>query len=347
VGGAGRQLARAFSFSIVRTHAEGGRERMAFREMAMAALLAVAPAAQASAPQQPMQAPGWYRIMVGSIEVTALSDGTVDLPVDQLLQRTSPQAVRSALAGWRLKSPLETSVNGYLINTGSRLVLVDAGAGSLFGPTLGKLVTNLRAAGYSPEQVDEIYITHMHPDHVGGLVADGKIVFPRAVVRADKVESDYWLNPANLETATKENRDFVQGAQVSLQPYVQAGRFRAISDDGDLVPGVRSQATPGHTKGHRSYIVESQGQTLVLLGDLIHVAAVQFPRPTVTIQFDTDQNAADAQRRKVFAAAEAQGQVISGSHLSFPGIGMLRAEGQGYSFQPTNYTTQLKPQPQP
>jgi glyoxylase-like metal-dependent hydrolase (beta-lactamase superfamily II) len=315
---------------------------MMFRPIALAALLAAAPLVQAGAPQQPAQAPGWYRMMLGDIEVTALSDGTVGLHVDQLLQRTSPRKIKSALAKWRLGLPLETSVNGFLINTGSKLVLVDAGAGSLFGPTLGKLVANLKAAGYAPDQIDEIYITHMHPDHVGGLAADGQAVFPNAVVRADQAEADYWLSAANLEAAPKESKGFFQGAQASLKPYVDSGRFKAIAADGELVPGVRSVATHGHTKGHRNYVVESKGQKLVLWGDLMHVAAVQFANPAVTIQFDTDQSAAYAQRRKAFAEAARQGYAIGASHLSFPGIGTLSAEGQGYRFQPTNYTTQLK-----
>lgn len=315
---------------------------MRFRPIALAVLLAAAPLAQAGAPQQPAQAPGWYRLMLGDIEVTALSDGTVGLHVDQLLQRSSPQKIKSALAKWRLGLPLETSVNGFLINTGSKLVLVDAGAGGLFGPTLGKLLGNLNAAGYTPEQVDEIYITHMHPDHVGGLAADGQALFPNAVVRADQAEADFWLSASNLEAAPKESKGFFQGAQASLKPYVDAGRFKTITADGELVPGVKSIATHGHTKGHRNYVVESKGQKLVLWGDLMHVAAVQFANPAVTIQFDTDQSAAYAQRRKAFAEAAKQGYAIGASHLSFPGIGSLAAEGQGYRFQPTNYTTQLK-----
>lgn len=314
-----------------------------FRPIALAALLAAAPLAQAGAPQQPVQAPGWYRMMLGDIEVTALSDGTVGLHVEKLLQGTTPKKVESALAKWRLGLPLETSVNGYLINTGSKLVLVDAGAGALFGPTLGKLVANLKAAGYTPEQVDEIYVTHMHPDHVGGLAADGQAVFPNATVRADQAEADFWLSAANLEAAPKESKGFFQGAQVSLKPYVDAGRFKAITADGELVPGIRSVATHGHTKGHRNYVVESRGKKLVLWGDLMHVAAVQFATPAVTIAFDTDQKAALAQRRKAYAEAAKQGYAVGAAHLSFPGIGTLRAEGQGYAFQPTNYTTQLKP----
>jgi glyoxylase-like metal-dependent hydrolase (beta-lactamase superfamily II) len=312
------------------------------RSMAFAAAVLLAPLAQAGAPQLHTQAPGYYRMMLGDFEVTALSDGTVGLHVEKLLQGTTPKKVESALAKWRLGLPLETSVNGYLVNTGAKLVLIDAGAGSLFGPTLGQLVANLKASGYAPEQVDEIYITHMHPDHVGGLAADGRIVFPNAVVRADQAEADFWLSAANLEAAPKDSKGFFQGAQASLKPYVDAGRFKAISADEELVPGIKAVATHGHTKGHRNYVVQSKGQTLVLWGDLMHVAAVQFATPAVTIAFDTDQKAALAQRRKAFADAAKKGHFVGASHLSFPGIGHLRAEGQGYSFQPTNYTTMLK-----
>lgn len=315
---------------------------MKIRSIAFAAAVLLAPLAQAGAPQVQTQAPGYYRMMLGDFEVTALSDGTVGLHVEKLLQGTTPKKVESALAKWRLGLPLETSVNGYLVNTGSKLVLIDAGAGGLFGPTLGNLVANLKASGYTPEQVDEIYITHMHPDHVGGLAADGKIVFPNAVVRADQADADFWLSAANLEAAPKDSKGFFQGAQASLKPYVDAGRFKAISADEELVPGIKAVATHGHTKGHRNYVVESKGQKLVLWGDLMHVAAVQFPMPAVTIAFDTDQKAALAQRRKAFADAAKQGYFIGAAHLSFPGIGHLSAQGAGYSFQPTNYTTSLK-----
>ncbi len=312
---------------------------MMIRSIALAAAVLMAPLAQAGAPQVQTQAPGYYRMMLGDFEVTALSDGTVGLHVEKLLQGTTPKKVESALAKWRLGLPLETSVNGYLVNTGSKLVLIDAGAGGLFGPTLGKLVANLKASGYTPEQVDEIYITHMHPDHVGGLAADGKVVFPNAVVRADQADADFWLSAANLEAAPKDSKGFFQGAQASLKPYVDAGRFRAISVDEELVPGIKAVATHGHTKGHRNYVVESKGQRLVLWGDLMHVAAVQFAMPAVTIDFDNDSKAAAPQRRKHYADAASKGYYVAVAHVSFPGIGKLRPDGKGYAWVPANYTS--------
>lgn len=293
--------------------------------------------AQAAAPLAKTQAAGYYRMMLGEFEFTALSDGTVDLHVGQLLHGITPAALGKALARAALGEPVETSVNAYLINTGDRLVLIDAGAGGLYGPTLGKLVANLAAAGYTPEQVDEIYLTHLHPDHVGGLADGGRAVFPNAIVRADQVEADFWLSEERLAKAATDDRAMFEGAMASLKPYRDAGRFRPFAGDTVLVPGIRAAAAHGHTAGHSTYVVESGGQKLVLWGDLMHVAAVQFADPTVTIAFDTDRRAAAAARRKAYADAARHGYWVAGAHLSFPGIGHLRTEGKGYAWVPANY----------
>jgi glyoxylase-like metal-dependent hydrolase (beta-lactamase superfamily II) len=275
---------------------------------------------------------------LGDFEITALSDGTVPLPVDTLLTGTTKAKVEATLKSNYLKPPVETSVNCFLVNTGSKLVLIDAGAGSLFGPTLGKLIVNLKASGYQPEQIDEIYITHMHPDHVGNLAKDGKIAFPNATVRAAKAEADQWLSQANLDKAPEAMKPFFQGAQASVNPYATAGKFKPFEGETELVPGVRAVPAVGHTNGHTIYVVQSKDQKMVVWGDLIHVAAVQFPEPSVTIQFDTDSKKAMAERKKAFADAAKTGYFAAIAHVSFPGIGQLRAEGAGYRWLPVNYS---------
>ncbi|UTY57211.1 MBL fold metallo-hydrolase [Massilia sp. erpn] len=303
---------------------------------AVAAAFSFAPA-QAAAPMAKFQAPGFYRTMLGDFEVTVLSDGTTELPVDKLLQQPAAknnQALRKAFT----KSPLETSFNGFLINTGSKLVLIDTGAASLFGPTLGKLAGNLKAAGYQPEQVDEIYITHMHFDHVGGLAAGKEAAFPNAVVRAGKADADYWLSQANMDKAPADTKGFFQGAMSSMAPYIGANKFQPITQNGELTPGIKSYASAGHTPGHISYIVESKGEKLVLLGDLIHVAAVQFENPSVGMAFDSEGKAAIAERKAAFAAAAKDGYLIGAAHLPFPALGHLKASGKGYTFIPVNYS---------
>lgn len=302
------------------------------------ALAAVAGPAQAKAPFAKALQPGWYRMMLGDFEVTALSDGTVALPMDKLLTNTTPAKVEAALANVHQKAPLETSVNGYLINTGTKLVLIDTGAGTLFGPTLGKLVNSLKAAGYQPAQVDEIYITHMHADHVGNLAANGKIVFPNAIVRAAKAEGEFWLSQANLDKAPDAMKDFFKGAMASVNPYVKAGKYKPFEGDTELVPGIRAVAAPGHTAGHTIYEITSKGQKLVVWGDLMHVAAVQFAEPAVTIQFDSDSPKAAEARKKAYADAAKQGYFVAIAHVSFPGLGQLRTEGAGYEWIPVNYS---------
>lgn len=304
---------------------------------ALVGSLVLATAAQAGAPQLKTQAPGFYRMMLGDIEVTALLDGTLDLQPKQLLTNTTQKEVGKLLDRSFQKDTVQTSVNGYLINTGSKLVLVDTGAAGLFGPTAGNLLANLKASGYQPEQVDEVYITHMHPDHVGGLLADGKPAFPNAIVRADQHDADFWLSQATMEKAPKEVQGFFQGAMASLNPYVAAGRFKPFDGEAELVPGVRSFAARGHTPGHSIYAVESKGQKLVLWGDLMHVAAVQFPQPQVTISFDNDSKSAAIQRKKAYADAAKGGYLVAGAHLPFPGIGHIRAEGRGYIWVPVDY----------
>jgi glyoxylase-like metal-dependent hydrolase (beta-lactamase superfamily II) len=295
--------------------------------------------AHAGAPMAKSQEPGWFRMKVGDFEVTALSDGTVDLPMDKLLTNTTPDKVQKALAAIFLKAPVETSVNAFLINTGTKLVLVDAGAANLFGPTLGKLVTSLKASGYQPEQVDEIYITHMHADHLGGLAAGDKAAFPNAVVRAAKAEGDFWLSQANMDKAPAQMKDFFKGAMAAMKPYVTASKYKPFEGaDVELVPGVHALAAAGHTPGHTIYAIESKGERMVFCGDLMHVAAVQFADPSVTIQFDSDPKAAAPERKKVYADAAAKGYYLAFAHVSWPGIGHVAKDGAGYKWIPVNFT---------
>ncbi|MES1162330.1 MAG: MBL fold metallo-hydrolase, partial [Rhizobacter sp.] len=140
-----------------------------------------------------------------------------------------------------------------------------------------------------------------------------------------------------MDKAPADAKDTFQGAQAALAPYVAAGKFKPFDGDTELVPGIKAVAARGHTPGHTTYLVQSQGQTLALWGDLMHVAAIQFAQPSVTIQFDSDSKAAAVQRKKAYAEAAKQGYLVGSAHLSFPGLGHLRAEGKGYSFVPLNY----------
>ena len=308
------------------------------RLLAVLAFVCAPFAASAAAPQLKTSPPGVYRMMLGDFEVTALSDGTVELPFLQILQKIAKARAESMLARQFLKDPVQTSVNAFLVNTGDKLVLIDTGAGTFFGPTLGRMLTALKASGYQPEQVDEIYISHMHGDHIGGLLADGKPAFPNAVVRAEKADGDFWLSQAKMNAAPKDDQDSFKGAMAAINPYAATNRFKPYEGDSTLVPGIRAVVTRGHTPGHAMYVVESKGEKLVLWGDLMHQAAVQFLDPSVTVAFDSDQGKAAQQRRQAYQAAAKEGHWVGASHLPFPGIGHLRAEGKGYAYVPVNYT---------
>jgi glyoxylase-like metal-dependent hydrolase (beta-lactamase superfamily II) len=292
----------------------------------------------AEAPMVKTQA-GFYRLMLGDFEVTVLSDGTNPLPAMKLLQG-NPARIAEALKRNFLGEQVETSHNSFLVNTGTKLVLIDAGAGTLLGPHTGDLLNNLRAAGYRPEQVDEIYFTHMHVDHVGGLMVGGQRAFPNAIVRVDKRETDYWLSEANMTAAPAEMKRFFQGAIASVTPYLQAGKLTVFEGSTDLIPGVRAQSAYGHTPGHTAYVVESRGEKLVLWGDVVHVAAVQFDDPSVTIAYDVNSAEAEHTRELAFADAAKNGYLIGDAHMSFPGIGHVRSYGkQAYTFVPLNYSS--------
>lgn len=294
--------------------------------------------AHAAAPMVKTSAPAYYRMMLGDFEVTALSDGTNPLPVQDLLTHTTPEKTRQTLAASFIPSPYEMNFSAFLVNTGSKLILIDTGAGSFYGPNLGKLVARLQASGYKPEQVDEVYITHMHLDHVGGLVDHGQRVFPNAIVRADQRDADFWLSKAQMDKAPKEAKEFFKIAMAALDPYVQAGRFKPFQGDTELVPGIRAVSLAGHTPGHTGYMIQSKGQKMLVWGDTLHVPAVQFAHPDITIHFDTDSQAAESARVQVLAQAAKEGYYIAGAHLNFPAIGHVRKAGSGYEWVPVQYS---------
>jgi glyoxylase-like metal-dependent hydrolase (beta-lactamase superfamily II) len=293
--------------------------------------------ADAAAPFARTPAPGYFRLMLGDFEVTAVSDGTIDVPADTLLSE-APAITRQLLAKSFLGSPVEISVNAYLINTGAKLILVDAGAGAFFGPTLGKLVANLKASGYQPEQIDDIYLTHLHPDHAGGIVADGKMLFPNATVHVDRRDVDFWLDQQKMDKAPASSRMFFQVAMAALKPYQAVHHVQTFEHDGQREPGVASYASYGHSAGHTGYVIESKGQKLVVAGDLLHVGAIQLADTSVTIAYDSDAGMAMGARRKGLADAAKNGTLIGAAHMPFPGLGHVVAAGSAYTWLPVNYT---------
>jgi glyoxylase-like metal-dependent hydrolase (beta-lactamase superfamily II) len=307
---------------------------------ALTALLALAgvAAAQEAVPQVRTQAPGYYRMMLGDFEVTTVSDGTLPQDFDKNMTNTTPEEVRSLFARSREPLPVDVSINTFLIHTGSKLVLVDTGSGDLFGPKSGgRLVANLKASGYRPEQIDAVLLTHIHGDHSVGLTVKGKIVFPNATVHVNEHERDYWLSSAEAARAPEGKKASFAQAHAALDPYIEKGRLRTFDGEAELFPGIRSWPHPGHTPGHTYYVIESKGQKLVLIGDTVHATQVQFPRPDITIAYDVDSPVAAAQRKRTFEDAAEKGYWVGAAHVSFPGLGHIRRDGQGYAWIPATY----------
>ncbi len=288
---------------------------------------------------------------LGKFEITALSDGTHAFPVHRVLTKTvsgsdtsipldvaNPGEADALLAEEKLAVPVEGSINAFLINTGSKLILIDSGAGSLYGNCCGHLLDNLRAAGYTPEEVDEVLLTHLHADHVGGIAPNGKIAFPNAIIRVSQVDAVYWLSTAHENAAPALLKSMFDGDRQSLEPYIKAGRFKAFTYDEPLDPGIRAIASPGHTPGHSFFAVESEGQKLLLWGDVVHVAPVQFPDPAVTVAYDSDPAEAEAERTKIYADAARKGYWIGAAHISFPGLGHVVARDGHFFWVPANYS---------
>ena len=283
--------------------------------------------------------PGYYNMQVGDLPVTVLSDGTNPLDMAQLLLNAKPGQLKSEFAQNFLSTTVESSDNEFLIRTGGKLILIDAGSGDLLGASFGQLTQSLQNAGVQPEQIDAILITHLHPDHVGGLMRNGKMVFPNATVYISKAESDFWLTPEALKNAPAAYKPFFEYAQNSALPYVNAGKVKTFNSGDVLFPGITALGSAGHTAGHTSYVIENNGHKLLILGDLIHAQAVQFADPDIAIAYDSDPKAAVSTRRRVFDDAVKGKYLVAGSHLPFPGVGHIKANGDGYSWIPANYST--------
>ena len=231
---------------------------------------------------------------------------------------------------------------GFLVNTGKQVILVDAGAGTWWGgPAFGRLGNSLRSAGYTPDLVDLVLITHLHADHVGGLTTqDGQRVFPNADVFVAKAESDFWLSPENAAKAPKDAQSFFQSAQAIAAPYIKAGKWHTFSGSEAIADGMKIVPLPGHTPGHMGYEFASKGQKILFWGDTFHAPRVQLKHPEVTAVFDIDQSAAAATRKRLLPRLAGEDIVIASPHGAFPSFARLHKDRNGYSWAPVVFADQ-------
>jgi glyoxylase-like metal-dependent hydrolase (beta-lactamase superfamily II) len=308
--------------------------------VALAGLVAGLTPALAAAPQHQDQQPGFYRLKVGDLEVTALFDGTGVFDPHWL---NGTKATMDGVVKGLHEDPhmLDVVDSCFLVNTGNQLILVDAGAGTWWGGgALGRVAESLRSAGYTPEEVDLVLVTHLHSDHVGGLTTqDGNRVFPNAEVYVAKAESDFWLSPEIAAKAPKDAQPFFQSAQAIAAPYIKAGKWHPFSGSDPIVDGMQPVPLPGHTPGHTGYEFSSKGQKILFWGDVVHAQRVQLQHPEVTVAFDIDPTVAAATRNQLLPKLAGGDVLIGGPHSSvFPPLGRLRKEGNGYVWAPVVFT---------
>lgn len=290
------------------------------------------------------QQSAFYRFDIGDVRVVAISDGTVPQDLHSLLKGVSPAEIDTILNRAFMANPVEASINAYLIEVGNRIALVDTGAGAFFGPGAGgKLVDSLRSAGYRPDQITDVLLTHIHTDHSGGLVdAQGRRVFRNATVHVGQKDVDFFLAPANQKGVDGYDKTYFEQATKSMQPYVKAAKVKGFLSVTEILPGIKAVPTPGHTPGHAFFVLESKGEALEFIGDVLHVQSVQMARPDITIVYDVEQPAARTQREAQFARLAQDRHMIAGAHLPFPGIGHVRKESTGFTYVPTDYRNRMR-----
>ncbi|MEM7300560.1 MAG: MBL fold metallo-hydrolase [Pseudomonadota bacterium] len=298
--------------------------------VAGAALLNATPA-QAAAEMKGVAMTPYSRMKVGGFEVTTLLDAarTAEKPQGTFGMNVSAEEFAKVSAENFIPADMTRFYfTPVLVNTGKELVLFDTGLGGANGNLKGALAS----AGYTPEQVDVVVITHMHPDHIGGLMSDGSPTFANARYVTGAAENNFWT------TKGKDNR---VGKMVAANVTPLAEKTTYIDDGASVVSGITGMAAFGHTPGHMVYMIESDGKQLMLLADLANHYVWSLAYPEWEVRFDADKAAAAAARKKIIGMAAADKIPFAGYHLPFPAVGYAEVRGNGFRYVPATYQMQM------
>lgn len=279
--------------------------------------------------------PGFHRFQFGDFEITTLSDGrrAGEAPEKTYAVNQDPEDVAALLEENLL--PTDRFVNSFtpvLINTGKELVLFDTGMGAGAREAgQGKLISALEASGYKADDVSLVVLSHFHPDHIGGLIEDGKPAFANARYAAGQKEYDFWTDPARLETPAK---GVAQLVDKNVKPLVDKITF--IDDGKDVLSGIQAVGAYGHTPGHLAFRVESGGKSLMLISDTANHSVITLQRPDWHVSFDIDKEMAAETRKRMFDMIATDKLPFIGYHMPFPSLAYLQRDG-GYRYVPETY----------
>lgn len=270
------------------------------------------------------QVQGLFKYKVGDYEVILLSDGAGQGNATLLIGAT-PEMIQETMPD----STYSTAINYFLVKADGKNYLIDTGLGN-------SLAENLYRAGVSPDEIQTIFLTHLHGDHIGGLLKEGNKVFPNAVIRLSEAEKDYWTNDIALSLASDNGRKSFFSVRRMLQAYEPHTEvftpMKAELPEGD---GFFFIEAYGHTPGHTAVLLQSKGERLLIWGDLIHAAAIQMPYPEVALTYDVDPELAVRTRQEILNFAVGNQIPVAGMHIPYPAVGTLETNAaNGYRFTP-------------
>lgn len=267
---------------------------------------------------------------IGEAEVTIITDGATSFTPD-LFPQTPPEDI-SALLKDANASEIVTNFNAVLIRHGNRITLADAGPRDLFGPSCGFLHDGLKELGVQPEDIDTVLATHLHPDHIAGMItAEGAAVFPKARLYVTEADRVFWSDQTRFEGALSGIADWARLAQAVLAAYED--RLEILADEGEAMPGLTGMALPGHTPGHFGWRLESAGESLIHVGDIVHAPDLQIANPDVAISFDIDIDTARQTRKRLLDQLASDSTLFTGGHFLHPAFNRVVRKGSGYRLE--------------
>ncbi len=283
-----------------------------------------------------LPSPGFKRTKVGAMEVIALNDGALRRPLGEEFVRNAPlEQVKALLASQNLPTDyVDIPFTPYLIVSGNTKFLIDTGFADNGPPTTGRLAANLAAAGYKPEDIDHVVISHFHGDHINGLrKKDGSAMFPKAKVHVPAPEHAFWFDDAKMNAAAPAAKGAFENARKVIGSFTgdQLVRFEPGSE---LAPGLRAEAAFGHTPGMCVFRVSSEGQNFMYVADVTNVPSLFARSPDWAVTFDMDAEMARQTRRRIFDMLVKDNTIVGGFHFPFPAKGTLEVAGSGYQFKP-------------